>query len=227
MPTVRDTVLLITHSGDYFTVDRVAQEVSRRGLRPLRINTDGFPSQWELSSLLGPAHEDVVLHTEAGEVHGAEVRSVWLRRRVAPRLDETLEPARRELYPGVERGPRGGPRRTDGGGLPLHQSPRRGREGGQQAAATPARPGARARDSTHPGDQRRGTGALVVPRSGRPGGGQDADAAVPVHERRTALRVHDRHRPRAPGGARRLAPQPHGVPGAHRQVARAACRRGG
>ncbi|WNG24570.1 MvdC family ATP-grasp ribosomal peptide maturase [Cystobacter fuscus] len=96
MSTARDTVLLITHSGDYFTVDRVAQEVSRRGMRPLRVNTDGFPSQWELSSLLGPAHEDVVLHTAAGEVHGAEVRSVWLRRRVAPRLDETLDPAWRE-----------------------------------------------------------------------------------------------------------------------------------
>jgi glutathione synthase/RimK-type ligase-like ATP-grasp enzyme len=96
MPTARDTVLLITHSGDYFTVDRVAQEVSRRGLRPLRVNTDGFPSQWELSSMLGPAHEDVVLHTEAGEVRSAEVRSVWLRRRVPPRLDEALEPAWRE-----------------------------------------------------------------------------------------------------------------------------------
>jgi glutathione synthase/RimK-type ligase-like ATP-grasp enzyme len=96
MPTVRDTVLLITHSGDYFTVDRVAQEVSGRGLRPLRLDTDGFPSQWELSSMLGPAQEDVVLHTSAGEVRSSEVRSVWLRRRVPPRLDEALDPVWRE-----------------------------------------------------------------------------------------------------------------------------------
>lgn len=96
MAPFRDTVLLLTHSGDFFTVDRVAEELSRRGLRPLRLDTDDFPSRWELTCLQGPAHEDVVLRTAAGELSGAEVRSVWLRRRVPPRFDEALEPAWQE-----------------------------------------------------------------------------------------------------------------------------------
>ncbi|MET0401501.1 MAG: MvdC/MvdD family ATP grasp protein [Cystobacter sp.] len=96
MAPARDLVLLITHGGDYFTVDRVAQEVARRGPRPLRIDTDGFPSHWELASMLGPGHEDVVLRTKEGEVHASDVRSVWLRRQRPPRFDESLDPAWRE-----------------------------------------------------------------------------------------------------------------------------------
>lgn len=96
MPPARDIVLLLTHSADYYTVDRVAEELSRRGVRALRVDTDGFPAELELTSSLGPAGDEVVLRTAAGEVRGEDVRSVWLRRLVAPRLDESLEPAWRE-----------------------------------------------------------------------------------------------------------------------------------
>ena len=61
MPPARDIVLLLTHSADYYTVDRVAEELSRRGVRPLRVDTDGFPAELELTSSLGPAGDEVVL----------------------------------------------------------------------------------------------------------------------------------------------------------------------
>ena len=40
----RDVVLLLTHSGDFYTVDLVSQALARRGARPIRFNTDLFPS---------------------------------------------------------------------------------------------------------------------------------------------------------------------------------------
>ncbi|HYO72781.1 MAG TPA: MvdC family ATP-grasp ribosomal peptide maturase [Archangium sp.] len=96
MPPARDTVLLLTHSADFYTVDRVAEELSRRGVCALRVDTDGFPARLELTSSLGPGGDEVVLRTAAGELRGQEVRSVWLRRLVSPRLDESLEPDWRE-----------------------------------------------------------------------------------------------------------------------------------
>jgi MvdC family ATP-grasp ribosomal peptide maturase len=96
MHPARDIVLLLTHGGDYYTVDRVTQELSRRGARPLRINTEGFPTELELTTALGRTGEEVALRTPAGELRGEEVRAVWARRMALPRLDETLEPAWRD-----------------------------------------------------------------------------------------------------------------------------------
>jgi MvdC family ATP-grasp ribosomal peptide maturase len=96
MPPTRDIVLLLTHSADHYTVDRVAQEVSRLGARPLRVDTDGFPSELELTTALREEGSEVVLRTATGEQLGEEIRAVWLRRLGLPRLDEALEPAWRE-----------------------------------------------------------------------------------------------------------------------------------
>jgi len=96
MHSTRDTVLLLTHSGDHYTVDRVAEELSRRGLRPLRVDTDGFPSTLELTSALGREGGEVVLRTADGELHAEDVRAAWLRRLVPPRLDEEMEPTYRQ-----------------------------------------------------------------------------------------------------------------------------------
>ena len=49
----RDAVLLLTHSGDFYTVDLVAQALARRGVRPVRFNTDLFPSSVKLSARAG------------------------------------------------------------------------------------------------------------------------------------------------------------------------------
>jgi MvdC family ATP-grasp ribosomal peptide maturase len=92
----RDTVLLLTHSADHYNVERVAQEVSRRGAHPLRIDTDGFPSELALTSALGDEESEVVLGTLTGEQRGGQIHSVWLRRLGQPRLDDALEPAWRE-----------------------------------------------------------------------------------------------------------------------------------
>ncbi|MDC0710649.1 hypothetical protein POL68_19390 [Stigmatella sp. ncwal1] len=96
MPPARGTVLLLTHSRDHYTVDRVAQALSRRGARPVRIDTDGFPSVLTLTSRLGPSGADVALRTATGKRRGQDIRAVWLRRLAPPRLDEALEPVWRD-----------------------------------------------------------------------------------------------------------------------------------
>ncbi|KFE66375.1 MvdC/MvdD family ATP grasp protein [Hyalangium minutum] len=88
----RDTVLLLTHSADHYTVDRVEEEVSRRGAHPLRVDTDDFPSKLALTSRVDDGGSEVLL----GELVGTRIHSVWMRRMGTPQLDDTLESAWRE-----------------------------------------------------------------------------------------------------------------------------------
>jgi catechol 2,3-dioxygenase-like lactoylglutathione lyase family enzyme len=84
-------VLLVTHSGDHFTVERVAEALARRGARPLRFDTDLFPEEVRLSASLGPGGAWNVLRVGEGEAESSEVRAVWARRMWPPRLSETLD----------------------------------------------------------------------------------------------------------------------------------------
>lgn len=93
----RDVVLLLTHSGDFYTVDLVAQALADMGVRPIRFNTDLFPSLIKLSARAG---DDRVaqLFTEAGE-HAAvdEVRAVWARKLWPPRMADDLDERYRSM----------------------------------------------------------------------------------------------------------------------------------
>src|SRR5689334_21482363 len=76
-------VLLLTHSGDFYTVDRVAQALSRMGVRPVRFNTDLFPSLVKLSTHLV---------TETGDqISVEEVCAVWARKLWPPRMADDLD----------------------------------------------------------------------------------------------------------------------------------------
>jgi MvdC family ATP-grasp ribosomal peptide maturase len=89
--TPRDVVLLLTHSGDFYTVDLVSQALARRGARPIRFNTDLFPSAVKLSARAGDERA-AQLHTEAGEqISADEVRAVWARKLCSPRLADDLD----------------------------------------------------------------------------------------------------------------------------------------
>jgi MvdC family ATP-grasp ribosomal peptide maturase len=87
-----DVVLLVTHSGDYFTVDRVAAALKRRGVRPFRFDTDRFPAQLKLAAKFAGAKTSHVLADGAHRVAATEVRAVWARRFWPPRLAPDLDP---------------------------------------------------------------------------------------------------------------------------------------
>jgi MvdC family ATP-grasp ribosomal peptide maturase len=84
-------VLLVTHSGDHFTVERVAEALARRGARALRFDTDLFPGEVRLSAALRPGGAERVLGLGAVEVESSEVRAVWARRVWPPRLSDNLD----------------------------------------------------------------------------------------------------------------------------------------
>lgn len=87
-----DVVLLLTHSGDYFTVDRVAAALKRRGARPFRFDTDRFPAHVKLTARFAGAETSHVIADGADRVAAAEVRAVWARRFWPPRLAADLDP---------------------------------------------------------------------------------------------------------------------------------------
>jgi MvdC family ATP-grasp ribosomal peptide maturase len=95
--TVRDAVLLLTHSGDFYTVDLVSQALARRGVRPIRFNTDLFPSTVKLSARAGDERA-AQLVTETGEqISAAEVRAVWARKLWPPRMSDDLDERYRSM----------------------------------------------------------------------------------------------------------------------------------
>lgn len=98
----RDVVLLVTHSGDHYTVDRVAEALERRGARPRRIDVDRFPIELRLTSALDvePGTSRRTLHDARGPLDLEAVRAVWMRRLWPPTLDEELDP---ELHDGCRR----------------------------------------------------------------------------------------------------------------------------
>lgn len=96
----RDAVLLLTHSGDFYTVDCVAQALARMGVRPLRFNTDLFPSLVKLSVRAGDERAAHIV-TEVGEhISSDEVRAVWARKLWLPRMADDLDERYRSMCVG-------------------------------------------------------------------------------------------------------------------------------
>ena len=92
-----DVVLLLTHSGDFYTVDLVSQALERRSARPVRFNTDLFPSSVKLSARAGDERPSEI-YTETGErICVAEVRAVWARKLWSPRMADDLDERYRSM----------------------------------------------------------------------------------------------------------------------------------
>jgi len=95
--TSRDVVLLLTHSGDFYTIDLVSHALARRGACSIRFNTDLFPSNIKLSARAGD-ERTAHLFTETGEqVSAREVRAVWARKLWSPRLSDDLDERYRSM----------------------------------------------------------------------------------------------------------------------------------
>ena len=88
---------MLTHSGDFYTIDLVSQALARKGVRAIRFNTDLFPSQVKLSARAGDERAAQVV-TEAGEqVSIDEVRAVWTRKIWSPRMADDLDERYRSM----------------------------------------------------------------------------------------------------------------------------------
>lgn len=92
----RPLALLLTHSGDFFTIDRVQQAVARAGWDAVRFDTDTFPRSCGLAIERTRDGLEAVLELPERAIRLSQVRAVWLRRLWAPSLPEGLAPADRE-----------------------------------------------------------------------------------------------------------------------------------
>ncbi|HEX8475270.1 MAG TPA: MvdC family ATP-grasp ribosomal peptide maturase [Pyrinomonadaceae bacterium] len=89
--STRPLVLLLTHSADFYTIDRVADALTRRGARPVRLDTDRFPRDVKLSARLEQRGLRHVIADGGTRVEADEVRAVWARRLWTPQLDANLD----------------------------------------------------------------------------------------------------------------------------------------
>lgn len=89
-------VLLLTHTADVFTVDRVADALRARGARPVRVDTDLFPTALTLAMSLDAGGWSHAIDLGGETLRAEDVRAVWARRVWTPRLDDDLDEAWRE-----------------------------------------------------------------------------------------------------------------------------------
>jgi hypothetical protein len=87
--------LLLTHSGDFFTIDRVQRALGRLGWDALRFDTDTFPSCCAVAIECTAGGLEAVLELPSRSLRLSEVKAVWLRRLWAPTIAATMSPANR------------------------------------------------------------------------------------------------------------------------------------
>lgn len=92
MKLPHDLILLLTHSGDYFTVDKVAEALSRRGAHPFRLDTDRFPMVVKLVAQISNSGLSYRLEYGEQSISTEQVQAVWMRRIWQPYLGKDLDP---------------------------------------------------------------------------------------------------------------------------------------
>ncbi|MBP0019935.1 MAG: MvdC family ATP-grasp ribosomal peptide maturase [Cyanobacteria bacterium SBLK] len=92
MSSSDDVILLITHSGDFFTIDRVAEALSKKGARWFRFDTDKFPLEIQLTAKFDRSQSSHRLQYGDESIDTDEVRAVWMRRIWKPNLGQDLTP---------------------------------------------------------------------------------------------------------------------------------------
>ncbi len=93
----RDAVLLLTHSGDFYTVDLVAEALARKGARPIRFNTDLFPSSVKLTARAGDERAARLCTEKGDQISAAKVHGVWARKLWSPRMADDLDERYRSM----------------------------------------------------------------------------------------------------------------------------------
>jgi MvdC family ATP-grasp ribosomal peptide maturase len=89
----KDMVLLLTHSGDFFTIDRVFNALLEMDVQPIRIDTDLFPTEIELATEFGnDLTSDYRINYAEYSIDPQQVQAVWLRRIWQPKLSPQLSP---------------------------------------------------------------------------------------------------------------------------------------
>ena len=96
MSLSQNIVLLITHSGDFFTIDRVTEALSKKGANPFRLDTDQFPLNVPLTIQFDSSEGHYGLEYQGQTIISEQVKAVWMRRIWEPKFDQDLDPQYRQ-----------------------------------------------------------------------------------------------------------------------------------
>lgn len=77
---MKNIILCVTHSGDYYTIDLVQHALAERGYRSLRFNTDTFPHDTQISYRAGSTGSNSTIVQDDITVNSEEIGAVWLRK---------------------------------------------------------------------------------------------------------------------------------------------------
>jgi glutathione synthase/RimK-type ligase-like ATP-grasp enzyme len=90
-------VLLISHSGDFFTIDRVTEALTQKGANPFRLDTDQFPLNVGLTAEFNSScYHHYTLEDQGQRITSEQIKAVWMRRIWEPKFDEDLDPQYRQ-----------------------------------------------------------------------------------------------------------------------------------
>lgn len=84
------TALLISHSGDFFTIDRVAEKLSEWNVKSIRFNTDLFPEEIKLNEYIGSTGYTIDVQTKEAQFNTSEIGAVWNRKVWTPIFKNTM-----------------------------------------------------------------------------------------------------------------------------------------
>jgi MvdC family ATP-grasp ribosomal peptide maturase len=96
MAPSQDIILLVTHSKDFFTIDRVAEALSKKGMQPFRLDTDQFPLNVGLTAQFNPSKSYHTLEYKGQTISTEQVKAVWVRRVWEPQFNQELDPKYQE-----------------------------------------------------------------------------------------------------------------------------------
>ncbi len=85
------TILLLSHSKDFFTIDRVAAALKEKKIPSFRFNTDLFPEQISLSQRVDLSGASVILQTSNAEIDCKDLAAVWYRKIWSPIIEAEME----------------------------------------------------------------------------------------------------------------------------------------
>lgn len=85
-------ILLVTHSGDYFTIDRVQEALEEMGYPTLRFNTDEFPLKAKITQRISTAEaKEVWIEAEGKKVNLREIGGTWIRKVFSSKFDVEMD----------------------------------------------------------------------------------------------------------------------------------------
>ncbi|MEJ1934847.1 MvdC family ATP-grasp ribosomal peptide maturase, partial [Nostoc sp. NIES-2111] len=81
---------------DFFTIDRVAQALSKKGAQPFRLDTDKFPLEVDLTAHFDKSKTYHTIEYNNHSISTQQVQAVWMRRIWEPQLGDELVPKFRD-----------------------------------------------------------------------------------------------------------------------------------